>query len=139
MPCLPTGEIKAVKFQPKSETEIAEAGNFPAGVYDFEVSAAKDTFSKAGNDMIELQVTVHDNEGRSRKIFDYLVHTDGSAYKVRNFAIAVGMLAEYERGEMLAEDMMGRTGKCRVFIKKDKDKQYPDKNAIGDYLKPLAA
>lgn len=124
-----------MKFQPKTEKEVAEAGLWSAGVYDFEVSDATDKVSNKGNDMAELKVRVFNAEGNFRTVFDYLVDTENSAFKIRNFAAATGMLPEYERGELKAMDMLGRTGKCKLIISKDKSGQYPDKNSIADYLK----
>lgn len=124
-----------MRFQPKTEKEVAEAGLLAKGTYDFEVTEASEKQSKAGNDMVELIVAVYDAEGRSRKIFDWLVDSDGSAYKIRHFAESTDMLAQYEKGELRSMDMVGKTGKCAVIIKKDKTGEYPDKNAIADYIK----
>lgn len=125
-----------MRFDPKTEKEIAEGGLLPLGNYDFEVTYAEEKQSKTGNDMIELKVRIYDNEGQGRTIFDYLVSTDGSAYKIRHFAYSIGMGDDYERGELRADKLIGATGKAKVFIKKDKSGQYPDKNAIADYLPP---
>lgn len=123
-----------MRVTPKTEAEIAQAGLLPLGAYDFEVTEATEDQSKAGNDMISLKVRVYDNEGAGRTIFDWLVSTDGGAFKVRHFAYGVGLLKQYETGELRAADMVGCTGKCRVVIKKSEG--YPDKNAIADYLAP---
>ena len=125
-----------MRFAPKTENEIASAGLWAAGEYDFEVTDAAEDQSKAGNDMVKLTVSVFNQEGQRRTIFDYLVDTEGGAYKIRHFAEAAGLLPQYERGEMAAEDMIGRNGRCKLTIQKDKSGQYPDKNGIGDYLKP---
>jgi hypothetical protein len=82
--------------------------------------------------MVELIVAVVDKDGKSRKIYDWLVSTEGSAYKIRHFAEATGMLKQYEAGELPASAMKGKTGRCEVVIKKSDG--YPDKNAISDYL-----
>lgn len=123
-----------MRFTPKTEKEVAEAGMMPKGVYDFEVAEAAEKQSKAGNDMVELIVRVYDSEGRSRKLYDWLVDSEGAAYKIRHFAEATNMLPEYERGELQSHDMIGKTGRCQVIIKKDKTGEYPDKNAIADYV-----
>ena len=123
-----------MRFEPKSEAEIAQAGLWAKGTYDFEVAEANEKVSSKGNDMVELIVRVYDQEGKSRKIFDWLVSTDGAAYKIRNFAAATGMLPDYEKGELRASEMVGKTGKCELIISKDKSGQYPDKNAIADYV-----
>lgn len=123
-----------MRFQPKTEKEVAEAGLLPNGVYDFEVIDANEKQSKKGNDMVELKIRLYDAEGAARTIFDYLVDTEGGAYKIRHFAAATGMLENYERGELRAEDMAGKSGSCQVAIQKDKTGQYPDKNTVRDYL-----
>ena len=35
----------------------------------------------------------------------------------------------------MADEMIGRTGRCKLNVQKDKTGQYPDKNGIADYLK----
>ena len=124
-----------MRFTPRSEDEIASANLWPAGEYDFEIHNAEDTESKAGNDMTKLTVHVHDSEGQYKTVFDYLVDTEGGAYKIRHFAEATGLLPQYERGELMADEMIGRTGRCKLNVQKDKTGQYPDKNGIADYLK----
>lgn len=125
-----------MRFTPKTEQEIAQAGLLIPGAYDYEVADADETQSKAGNDMVAMKVRVYDGDGNARTVLDWLVDTDGSAYKIRNFAESAGMLAQYEKGELPASAMVGCTGRCKVIIKKDKTGEYPDKNAIADYLKP---
>jgi hypothetical protein len=120
-----------VKFQPKSEEEIAAANLLVGGDYAFEVTKAEEQTSKAGNDMVKLQLNIPDEEERSHTVFDYLVGTEGAAYKVRHFAEAVGLLDDYERGELKADDMVGRSGIAVVGIQKQSG--YPDKNVIRDY------
>ena len=63
-----------------------------------------------------------------------LVSTAGGAYKVRHFAFAVGMGAEYERGELSAENLRGCTGRCKIGVQKQEG--YSDKNNVADYLPP---
>lgn len=125
-----------MRFQPKTEREIAEAGLLPAGEYDFEVIEAEDTQSKAGNDMVALKLSVYDNkDGATRRVDDWLVDTDGGAYKIRHFASATGLLTLYEKGSLPASEMIGRVGRCKIAIRKDKTGNYPDKNSVTDYVK----
>lgn len=125
-----------MRFQPKTEKEVAEAGLWKAGLYDFEIAEAAEKISAKGNDMIELKIRVYDADGNWRGVFDWLVDTEGGAFKTRHFADCTGMLAEYEKGELRAEDLVSKTGRCKLVIKKDKSGEYPDKNAIADYIKP---
>lgn len=128
-----------MKFDPKSEKDIAEAGLWPVGEYDFEVKDASEETSASGNDMIKLTLHVFNNDSERITVFDYLVHTEKAAYKVRHFAEATGMLAQYERGELSSDECVFKTGRCKLGIKKDKAGQYPDKNAVADYVKATGA
>lgn len=121
-----------MKVTPISEADANAAGLWKRGLVDFEVTDAKEKLSKAGNDMIELLVKVYNAEGKSRTLFDYLVSSEATAYKVRHFAAATGMLPQYEKGELRALDCVGKTGRCQMGIDKGKN-GYPDRNNISDY------
>lgn len=126
-----------MKYDTYSDEELAkmeEENLIPAGTYDFEVLEAKDTFSNKGNDMTALTLNVVDNEGRDRKVFDYLVSVKAFAFKIKHFAESVGLQSEYQRGHMDADEMLGRTGKCKIVIQPAKG-QYRAKNAVADYVR----
>jgi len=131
-----------MRFEPMTDNAADTQANafrlWKRGLYDFEVVEAEDRTSKAGNDMVELQVRIYNQEGRSRVIFDYLVATEATGYKIRHFASATGMLAQYEKGELDAKQMLGKTGRCQLGIQKDKQGLYPDKNIINDYVPKVA-
>jgi hypothetical protein len=122
-----------MKFQPKSEKEIVEENLIPAGVYDFEIFSAKDTLSKAQNEMIELDIKVFLPEGGYRFVKDYLL--ESIAYKLRHAADACGLLEQYNSGALLGSDFTFKTGKLKLDIQKDKTGQYADKNTVKDYVK----
>jgi hypothetical protein len=126
-----------MKVTPISEADARDAGLRKRGLYDFEVTSAEEQTSSKGNDMIKLMVKCYDTEGHSFTLFDYLVSSDGMAYKVRHFASATGLLATYEKGELSADDCLGKTGRCQVGIERGKN-GYSDKNNISDYV-PLIA
>lgn len=120
-----------VKFSPKTDRELAEANLWPAGEYDFEIVGAEDTQSKkSGADMIKLTVCLFRGDAR-KNVFDYLM--DAVAYKVKHFCDAVGLAAEYERGELTAEMCKGRVGRCMVKV--GEQPGYDPKNEIRDYVK----
>jgi hypothetical protein len=121
-----------MRFTPISEADAAVAGLLKRGIYDFEVKDAHEKESKAGNDMIEMLVRIYETSGHYRNVFDWLVDTEATAYKVRHFAAATGMLPQYEKGELRADDVIGKTGRCHVVVKKQEG--YPEKNSISDYL-----
>jgi hypothetical protein len=126
-----------MRVTPITEKEAEDAGLWKSGLYDFEVLTATDRLSKAGNDMIELNLKLYDPEGRSFRLFDYLVSNEAMAFKVRHFASATGMLPQYEAGELKGEDCVGKSGRAQVTRQKAKG-GYPAKNVIQDYLPVLA-
>lgn len=126
-----------MKFQPKTEKEIAEENLLPVGTYSFQVIDAKDAVSRSGNDMIVLKNQIFKEDGSpSLMVDDYLLPT--IAYKLRHAADASGLLTEYEAGELRAQDFIGRSGQLKLRIQKDKEGKYPDKNVVGDYVKKSA-
>ncbi|CAK0740994.1 DUF669 domain-containing protein [Gammaproteobacteria bacterium] len=130
----------ALDFTPQTEEELAEAGLLAKGEYPFEILFAEDKRSKKGNAMIEIKLCVFTNDGKTRKLTDYLL--SAMAYKLRHFCDAVGLLPQYQNGSLCAADCGGRTGTCKVDIVPAKD-GYPPKNEVKDYLtrpaKPLEA
>lgn len=127
-----------MKVSPISSDAAHTAANafrtWPRGMYDFEVVSAIDTTSKAGNAMTELELRIHNKEGKSRTQKDWLVESEATSYKVRHFAASTGLLPMYEKGDLPAEAMVGRAGKLMLGIEKDKGGVYPDKNKVSDYI-----
>lgn len=122
-----------MRFSPKTEQEVAEAGLWPAGEVDFEILEAEDTVSKSGNDMVKLKIKVFNEVGDSRIIFDYLL--EAVAYKLRHCAEACDLLANYNEGCLDASDFIGKTGRLKLRITPAKD-GYAAKNDIADYIVP---
>jgi hypothetical protein len=126
-----------MKFQPKSESEIINAGLLEEGIYDFNVSYAEDKVSRAGKDMIELKLTVFDKEGKEKIIRDYLL--EAMSFKLRHFCEVTGLIEKYNKGEFTADDCLGKSGKVSIKIQKGDVNPnggfYPDKNSVKDYVK----
>jgi hypothetical protein len=122
-----------MKFEPKSEADIKKANLLPDGTYDATIGTAEDTISSKGNEMIKLDVTVYDKNGNTRFIYDYLL--EALAYKLRHAAEACGLLDEYAKGTLEAQDFIGKS--CKVKVKIDsKNPDFPPKNVINDYITP---
>lgn len=121
-----------MKFQPKSEKELAEANLWPKRDYAYEILEADEAEDKNGNGMIKLKVKVYNDENKSQNIFDY-VSGSWMEHKLRHLAEETNLLADYESGELNAYDLVGKTGWCRLGVSVDKTGQYPDKNSILDY------
>jgi hypothetical protein len=98
-------------------------------VYD-----ASEETSAAGNEQIKLTLHVFNTEGKRRTVFDYLVSMESVAYKIRHFAEATGIVAQYEKGDLMPSEIVQRTGRLKLRIKKGTN-GYPDQNAVQDYIK----
>lgn len=125
-----------MKFNPISEQEAeAQSANlWPDGEYEFEVKNAKEKEATSGNDMFALEIWLYNNDGGKKLVFDYLVLSDKSAWKLRHFASSCGMIPQYESGAMSAGEMTGRAGKCTVGTQPAKD-GFPAKNIVRGYVK----
>lgn len=119
-----------MQFTPKSEKEIQAANLLPAGEYDFTVVRAEDTKSKAGNDMIKVTIGIYQQNGTQRLMDDYLL--ESVPHKLRHFAETIGLLAQYEMGQLGADELEGRAGRVKIRIKEQTD--YPSKNEVKDYV-----
>lgn len=121
-----------MRVTPRTEKEIAEMNLWPAGVYSFQIATATDEVSKSGNEMIKLALNVYSAEGTCKVIYDYLL--DAIPHKLRHLCEACGLLDKYEQSTIYAQDFVDKTGDLKLVIQKDKTGQYPDKNAIADYV-----
>lgn len=121
-----------MKFQPKKDEELGAYGVLPAGTYDFVVSKAIDKVSKAGNEMIELELVVSSTEGAKSKVYDYLL--EALSWKLKHFCASVGLLKQYEAGILTAERCKDLKGVCEITLQKDESGIYHDKNVVKDYV-----
>lgn len=119
-----------MKFQPKSDKEIAEANLWTEGNYSFEIVEGVDKTSKSGNEMIELKVKVFNDDGGFIFVKDFLL--ESMAFKLKHAAQVCGL--DYEGGAIAGMDFVGKCGTLKLKIQKQKDPQYADKNVIADYV-----
>ena len=133
-----------MRITPKSDDQIEadKAANlskyhpWPAGtVCDYEIKEATDTTSKAGNDMIKAHIDVYNDKGENKAITMYFGEWNDYHFSRIN-------RDRYEAGQVDAEDLLGRTGKCVLGIEKgslkDDGTYYADKNNVKEFLKPSA-
>lgn len=121
-------------FIPKKEEELIDL--LAEGDGDFEVISAERTESKNGNPMIKMSLKVWDKNGEHKFIYDYLMLTDKkySLRRIRHFCYSCGLGELYECGKINASDCVGKAGKLKIGIQKDKNGQYCDKNIVTDYI-----
>lgn len=120
-----------MRFEPKTEKQIAEEGLIPDGtVCDFEVVEAEDAVSKAGNEMIAVKLKVWRPSGGTTILRDWLVST--LQRKILDFAKATGMADAYHAGTFDASDLIGKAGKLKVKVENSPD--YGAQNKVSYYV-----
>lgn len=121
-----------MRFTPQTADEIISSTLLQDGKYPFEVVDAKDKTSKSGNEMIELQLRIYDQQDKAHFIYDYLL--ESMKFKLLHFCEAAFLSDKYASGLLVAADCIGKKGYAEVFIQEDKNKQYAPKNSIKDYI-----
>lgn len=124
-----------MRFEPKTDQQLAAEDTrslLPPGTYDAEIVEAEEKVSAKGNDMIAARLRVFDNNGGTRTVRDWLMASMGR--KLRNAAYAAGLRQEYDSGELLAADFVGKTCKVKIKVEQDRNGQYPDSNRVDDYI-----
>ncbi|MGH9354098.1 MAG: hypothetical protein ACRD2G_18370 [Terriglobia bacterium] len=120
-----------MNFEPKTKEQIEDGKLWTKGEYGFEVVAAEEKKSAAGNDMFEVRVRVSNGNGASRTLTDYLLPK--RAGKLYSCCAALGLLDKYRSGVLAADDFMGGRGKLLLAVEKGKN-GYPPRNVIEDYI-----
>jgi hypothetical protein len=102
-----------------------------AGEYSVEITGAEETVSKNKNDMIELRLKVAPD---GVVLFDHLVFADSSFWKIDAFRASIGeKVVPGEEIEIVADDLIGRTGKVRLIVE---DYQGRKRNKVAAWLVP---
>ena len=138
------------QYEPMSEQEAMQERFqlVKEGIYDAVITASQDTRSaNSGNPMMDMTVTVYDENGKAHDVRDFLVFTKAMMWKVVHFADSAGILKEYEEGKLCSEVAIGKRVQVKITVEEgseipqDKLKgkplgsKYPDKNKVEDYIK----
>lgn len=141
-----------MNYKTRSEKELAEANLLPKGEYPFEIIDAREQQSKAGNDMLVLEIDLISTEtGARRRVTDYIV--PGSIWadkKLHDLMWSIGLGEKYAAGSIAADELLNKSGVAGVGIDKGKpftakdgtQKDGYDKNKIEFYKRagsPAAA
>jgi hypothetical protein len=97
----------------------------PAGDYTLRVIEAKEDTSKSGNDMIKLSLAVVKEDGTNGvRLFDYLVFTEASRWKVDAFLQACGKHpGEGKSLDLDCDAMIGWEAEATLAIDKHEGKE----------------
>ena len=123
----------SLTFPPKTEKQLAEESLMPAGVYPFDVMRAEAKRSKAGNDMIELELRLFTPDNKERALRDWLMPQ--MAFKLFHFCAYTGLSAQYDAGTLTSHDCEGKSGFAKIAVEEDKSGQFPPKNTVKDYVR----
>lgn len=111
-------------------SDIATRPDFvEPGDYTVEVIHAEETVSQKGHDMIELKLRV---EPSGAILFDHLVFMPNSFWKIDAFRVATGeQVTADEDVEVIADDLIGRTGRVRLMVEEYKGRK---RNKVAAWL-----
>ena len=122
-----------------SSNDAPKSYHLPAGDYSVTIVEASETVSRStGADMIKLTLDAESPDGtQSTKVFDYLVASASSAWKIDAFRRALGYeVVQGEPVELAAEDLVGRTLRARLKVEEFNGRA---NNKVEAWLAPLAA
>lgn len=117
------------------------------GIYDGVITASQDTKSKTGNPMMDMTITVYDENGKGHDIRDFLVFTKQMMWKVVHFCDSAGILKEYESGKLCSQVAIDKRVQVKISVEEGREipqdqlkgkpvgSKYPDKNKVEDYIK----
>ena len=119
-----------------SSSDAPKAYHLPAGDYSVTIIEASETVSRStGADMIKLTLEAEAADGATSTLFDYLVASASSAWKIDTFRIALGQtIAPGEPADLDAADLLGRTLRARLKVE---DYNGRSNNKIDAWLAPL--
>ncbi len=124
-----------MQITPRTEKEIKEMRLVPEGEYYFKIIKAEEKVSKSsGQPMIELNLVIWDEKGKERYVTDYLINNDNMAFKIRHLYECIGMIEEYNSGNIDPFSLLNKEGNVKIIVQKDKKGIYNDKNVVKDYI-----
>jgi hypothetical protein len=104
----------------------------PAGTYKFRVVDAREKRSSAGNDMINMKLTLL-VDGRDVKYFDSLILMPKMFWKIEHFCETVGMPEKIEEGSLMAGDCWEKEGHIEIIQKANRETGVME-NQTKDYV-----
>jgi len=110
---------------PTERPDHVEPGDYPVEVID-----ANETVSKTGHEMIELKLKT----SAGSYLYDFLVFIPNAYWKIDSFRAATGeVVTPEDEVEIIADDLIGRTGTVRLIVEEYKGKK---RNKVAAWLAP---
>lgn len=117
------------------------------GEYDAVISSSEDKQSSTGNPMMDVTLTVYDEEGRTHNVRDFLVFTRSMMWKIISCADSAGILPEYNQGRFCSNTLINKNVRVKIGIEEGRQipedrlqgkpvgSVYPAKNKVTAYIK----
>lgn len=112
-------------YDPKEASRV-----IPEGDYDAVLEGAEHQHSKAGKPMVRMTVRVY-AEGSEIVLFDYLVSSQATTWKIAAFASAVGQGDAFKAGTFDPISLIGTNLRVKVGIRNSPE--YGEQNQIVGY------
>lgn len=119
-----------MRFSPVSEEDAA--GCLPKGEYDAVVATATEKTSKAGNPMIEVELTVYGQGGAEIKVRDWLIGNESGQRKIQRFCKSADLWETYQAGELCADSCIGLNVSVKLGVQDSEE--YGPQNRVSDYV-----
>jgi hypothetical protein len=123
-----------IEYNPEDILETNDYKPFPVGEYEAEIIEALQMKSKAGNDMVRLNIVVTNDNGSRTRIYDYIVFPN-TLYKLKSLCRCLSMKFDGILDEQVLVDQ-------RVIVRLGIDKgndEYPAKNRIDRYIDGISS
>lgn len=129
-----------MQYSRMTEEQDRARNAWPKGDYPFIVKAIEDKPTRSGeNMMLVVDMEVHNNEGKTKKMKDWVVYDmESMAWKFRHLSATTGLLAKYEDGSITPGDFLEKHGVVRLTTSEytDNDGETSVQNTVKDYVKP---
>lgn len=131
-----------LKFKSRTDDEIQKLRNIkllPKGEYEFKVLFIEETVSKKGNQQLVAKLLLTAGE-ENRTIQTWIPLTiESMSFLFKHFCETLGLGESYKKEELNILECIGRHGKLILGIdsgepKPDGSGNYPDKNAVKDFV-----
>jgi hypothetical protein len=118
-----------IEYNPEDVPETNDYAPWEKGNYESEIIEADKMQSKAGNDMIRLNLVVTNDIGGTTRIYDYVV-IPNTLWKLKSLCRCFSI--EFD-GTLDEKTLIGRRIEIQVDIDKGNEK-YPPKNIVKKYI-----
>jgi hypothetical protein len=119
-----------MKYDPKEVTNLLAEDEG-----DYQVIGGVDEIGKSsGNEQMKLTIKGWDKKGKEGNIICYI----SQPWQLKKLCESAGRMDIFDRGDVIAKDVIGFAGKCVFKTDIDLTGKYDDKTVIGKFLKHIA-